>query len=260
MRTRRLLLSVSALGWIGFILVTLWTVAFLARVGVARGVDGPPRVGAPLAVLTDVGLLALFGVQHSVMARRRSKAWLRHVVPAALERTTYVLAADLALALLLVCWQPFGVPLWRVEGAAAAAFWLLYAGGWGLAVAATFAVDHLELTGLRQAGWFGAGDGPSRTGLRTDGLYAVVRHPLMTGLLVAVWSTPRMGASHLLFAVGMTAYVGIGVRFEERELRRTFGAEYEAYAARVPALVPSPVRLVRLMGRRIGEAQRRGAE
>lgn len=257
MAPRHLLLAVSALGWVGFVLVTVWMVAFLAGVVVPLSVDGPPRVGPVLAVLIDVALMALFGVQHSVMARRRFTARLLRVVPASLERATYVLAAGLVLALLLACWQPFGGPVWHVDGPAATALWLLYAGGWALALAATFAVDHLELTGLRQAGWFRTAS-PVSAGLRTAGLYALVRHPLMTGLLIAWWSTPRMGAAHLLLAVGLTAYVLIGIRFEEGELRRTFGVEYDAYAARVPALVPSPVRLARLARRRISASGRIG--
>jgi protein-S-isoprenylcysteine O-methyltransferase Ste14 len=111
----------------------------------------------------------------------------------------------------------------------------LYAAGWLLAIASTYAVDHLELTGLRQAGWAGARE---EGGLEVRGLHAVVRHPLMTGLLIAFWATPHLGASHLLFAVMSTGYIALGVHFEERDLRRTFGAAYDAYAARVPALVP----------------------
>ena len=112
--------------------------------------------------------------------------------------------------------------------------------GWVVAVAATFAVDHLELTGLRQAGWGARRESPASAELEVGGMHAVVRHPLMTGLLLAFWATPHMGASHLLFAAAASAYIAVGVAFEERDLRRTFGAAYDAYAARVPALVPRP--------------------
>jgi methanethiol S-methyltransferase len=107
-----------------------------------------------------------------------------------------------------------------------------------LAITATFAVDHLELTGLRQAGWAASLTSAPVTELQTGGLYAIVRHPLLTGMVLAFWATPQMGASHLLFAFVSTAYIAVGMRFEERDLRRSFGASYDAYAAHVPALLP----------------------
>lgn len=233
-----LFMALSAAAWAGFVVVTLWTVAFLADVVVSPTVDGPPPTSAAVAVMIDLTLLLLFAVQHSMMARPQVKALLRRRVPAALERTSYVLATDVCLVLLLALWQPWGGPVWHVDGPASIALWALCAAGWLLAIAATFAVDHLELTGLRQAGWASTRDAAGTRGLKVDGLHAVVRHPLMTGLLLAFWATPHMGASHLLFAVTMSAYIGIGIRFEERDLRRAFGRDYDAYAARVPALVP----------------------
>jgi methanethiol S-methyltransferase len=221
-------------------LVMLWTPAFLAGVVVPRQVDGPVRTTTGHAIAVDVALLLLFAVQHSVMARRRVKQRLRRFVPAALERTTYVLATDACLLLLLVLWQPWGGQVWSVPGPAAIVLWALCAAGWVLAAVSTSAVDYLELTGLRQAGWAAARSGDPAAGLKADGLYAVVRHPLMTGLLIAFWATPHMGASHLLFAVASTGYILVGIAFEERDLRRTFGTSYDEYAARVPALVPWP--------------------
>ena len=239
MSVRRTHLVVSALGWAGFNAVTLWAVAFLAGVALPRTVDGPHRVGAAPALAVDLALLLLFAAQHSVMARRSAKAWLRRRIPAPLERTTYVLATNVCLALLFLLWEPFGGTVWHVDGAAAWVLWALCAAGWALAVLATFAVDHLELTGLRQAGWGRAVEPVS--GLQTGGMYAVVRHPLMTGLVLAFWATPSMSVSHLLFAAAATGYVAVGMAFEERDLRRTFGAAYDDYAARVPALVPGLV-------------------
>ncbi|QIG41372.1 isoprenylcysteine carboxylmethyltransferase family protein [Nocardioides anomalus] len=225
----------SALGWAGFNLVMLWALLFLAGVVVPRTVDGPHRVGTLPAVVVDLALLGLFALQHSVLARRSVKARLRAWVPAALERTAYVLATDLVLALLFSLWEPFGGRVWAVPSFGWV-LWVVYGAGWVLAVVSTHAIDQLELTGLRQAGW-GRPVEPDG-GLQTTGLYAVVRHPLMTGLIVVFWATPTMSASHLLFAGAATAYVVLGTRFEERDLRRSFGAAYDDYAARVPALVP----------------------
>jgi protein-S-isoprenylcysteine O-methyltransferase Ste14 len=233
-------LVISAAAWCGFVAGTVWTMAFLAGVALPRTVDGPPRTTTARAGVVDLALLLLFAVQHSVMARRPAKAWLRRPDPAELERTTYVLATNTCLALLLVLWQPWDQLVWHVDGAAAYVLWTLCAVGWVLAIAATFAVDHLELIGLRQAGWRAASRPAAAAPeeLKVSGLHAIVRHPLMTGMVVAFWATPRMSAPHLLFAVAATGYILIGITFEERDLRRTFGAAYEEYAARVPALGP----------------------
>ena len=238
MSRRPVHLFLSALGWAGFVLVTGWTMAFLAGVVVPWTVDGPVRTSTPWAIVIDLALLLLFAGQHSVMARPPVKAWLGRHIPRQLERTTYVLATDVCLVLLLALWQPWTGSVWQVGGVAAVALWSLCALGWVLAIASTFAIDHLDLTGLRQAGWAPARRSVVGPALYDGGLYAVVRHPLMTGLLVAFWVTPSMSASHLLFALASTGYILVGTRFEERDLRRTFGAAYDDYAARVPALLP----------------------
>ncbi len=237
MTRRPFALALSALGWAGFTLVMLWAMLFLAGVVVRPTVDGPARLGAVASAAIDLGLLLLFALQHSVMARPGVKAVMRRRVPVQLERTVYVLATVACLALCLGLWQPFGGTVWRIDGPVTGVVWGVCALGWLLAIASTYAVDHFELTGLRQAGW-GAPRGPADGDLHVRGLYGLVRHPLMTGLLIAFWATPRMGAAHLLFAAAGTAYILVGVRFEERDLRRSFGAAYEAYAARVPALIP----------------------
>ncbi|KQW53155.1 hypothetical protein ASC77_02330 [Nocardioides sp. Root1257] len=240
MRRRTPDLLLSALGWLGFQAVMLWTIVFLAGVVVPRTVDGPVRIATGPAIAVDLALLLLFAVQHSVMARRPVKAWLGRWVPERLERTTFVLATDVCLVLLLALWQPWDGEVWHVDGVAAVLLWSLYAAGWLLAVVSTNAIDQLELTGLRQAGWTRPRNaGPEE--LKVDGLYAVVRHPLMTGLLVAFWVTPQMTAPHLLFAAAATGYILLGVHFEERDLRRTFGSAYDDYAGRVPALIPGLV-------------------
>jgi protein-S-isoprenylcysteine O-methyltransferase Ste14 len=238
MSRRPAALFLSAAAWLGFVVVTMWTMAFLADVAVPWTVDGPARTTTAAAVGVDLALLLLFALQHSVMARRQVKSWLSRRIPPALERTSYVLATDICLTLLLVLWQPWGGQIWHVEGTFAVILWSLFAVGWVLAIAATFAVDHLDLLGLRQAGWAAARDPGLISELSVGGLHAVVRHPLMTGLVLAFWATPQMGASHLLFALAATGYIAVGLRFEERDLRNTFGASYDEYAARVPALLP----------------------
>lgn len=242
MTRRAALLTISAIGWVGFAGVATRLAAFLAA-----GVDGSLRVSPPVAVLNDLGLFVLFGAQHSIMARSSVKAKLGRWLLPELERTVYVMMTVVCLGALITLWQPLGGSVWHVEGVAAGLLWGLFLGGCILAVASTFAVDHLELTGLRQAGWsIPAPAAASR--LRTGGLHAIVRHPLMTGMLVAFWATPDLGWGHLMFASAASAYVVVGIRFEEGDLRRRFGPAYDAYAAAVPALLP-----IRLRRRKVAD-------
>ncbi len=220
----------------------LYFVAFCGNLGVPRSIDaGGPVAAWPRAVVVDVLLLALFGVQHSVMARRGFKAAWTRLVPAAVERSTYIVASSAALAMLMACWRPIPAPvLWHVDGAVSsgllwAGFWL----SWAIVVLSTFLLDHFELFGLRQSASGVLRRAPARDdGLRTPLLYRHVRHPLYLGFLLTFWSVPAMTAGRLVFAGGMTAYILVGIRFEERDLVAAFGDTYRAYRQRVGMLLP----------------------
>ncbi|HEY1487198.1 MAG TPA: NnrU family protein [Micromonosporaceae bacterium] len=228
---RRLaLIAYSGLAYLMFVAVVIWAIVFLAST-----MDTGPAPAIWRAVLADTGLLLLFAVQHTVMARSGFKRRLARVLPGAAERSTYVLAASLTLGLLYWQWQPMPATIWRVHGQ----LWTdliraAYALGWLVAIAATFMVDHLDFLGLRQAYQRPYEEPP----FRERWLYAWVRHPMMLGLLLAFWATPTMSAGHLFFAVAASGYIAIGLRFEERDLQRRLGATYRDYAVRVPALVP----------------------
>jgi len=173
------------------------------------------------------------------MARSGFKRWAARFLPRSVERSTYVLVASGLLILLFVQWRALPGTVWRASGATAAACRAAYALGWAIALGATFMVDHLDFLGLRQAASGGTSASPTFT---NRWLYAWVRHPMMTGLLVTFWATPRMTAGHLVFALAGTGYVLVGIRFEERDLRTDLGAAYADYATRVPALLPRPAR------------------
>ena len=218
----------------------LYLVGFSAGVGVPRSVDTGPPAPAIRALATDLLLLALFGVQHSAMARSGIKRWWTRVVPPALERSTYVLATCAVLALMFRFWLPIDAPVvWQVEHRAGAVLlWTLFGCGWALALASTFQIDHFELFGLRQA--FAR---PTLRALPTPRfmtplLYRQVRHPLYAGLMLTFWAAPVMSAGRLLFALGSTVYILIGIAFEERDLLRQFGERYRVYRERVGMLVP----------------------
>ncbi|HEY7144635.1 MAG TPA: isoprenylcysteine carboxylmethyltransferase family protein [Streptosporangiaceae bacterium] len=232
----------AGLGYLAFLAATLWAAGFLAGLSIVPvTAASPARLPAWAALLADAGLLLLFAAQHTVMARPGFKRRLARLLPPAAERSSYVLAAGLALLLVFWQWQPLPGSVWRVRaGSWADLLWAVYAAGWLIAVSATFMIDHLDFLGIRQARW-GTGRGPYRPPSFSERwLYAWVRHPMMTGLLIAFWATPVMTVSHLFFAAAATGYIAVGLRFEERDLRRQLGPAYGDYASRVPALVPRP--------------------
>ncbi|HEY4371854.1 MAG TPA: isoprenylcysteine carboxylmethyltransferase family protein [Burkholderiales bacterium] len=212
----------------------------MGNLWVPKTVDSGPAGDLATALVTDVLLLAVFALQHSVMARRGFKAWWTRIVPAHLERATYVLAATLALALLLWQWRPLALPaVWEVQSPAAkAVLWTLFCLGWGVLLLATFLINHFELFGLRQAWTFARGAQLPPPVFHTPLLYRYVRHPIYLGFLIAFWAAPAMTASHLLFAAGATGYILLGIWFEERDLIREFGEEYRRYRRQVGMLIP----------------------
>jgi protein-S-isoprenylcysteine O-methyltransferase Ste14 len=221
-----------------FLVVLVYAVGFFAGFAVPKDIDDGLRSGWPLAVAVDVGLLALFAVQHTVMARSWFKRWLTRVVPGPAERATFVLGATLALALLFWAWRPVGGVIWTLSGPAYAVLLAVQLAGWAVALSSTFIISHCDLFGLRQAWLHLRGTGYTPPAFTQRGLYRRVRHPLMTGFLIVFWAAPVMTPGHLLFAAAATGYILAGIWFEERDLVRSLGPAYASYLARVPALIP----------------------
>ena len=212
--------------------------AFLENFALPRSIDSPPQSPLWIALMVDLGLLVLFGVQHSVMARPAFKAMWTKVVPRAAERSTYVLFSSVAMFLLFWQWQPIGGVLWNVEnGYGRIALYVLYAIGWATVLLSTFLINHFDLFGLRQVTLQLMGRPYTGLRFRTPGLYKLVRHPLYVGWLMVFWSTPVMAAAHLLFALGLTTYILIAIRYEERDLVQIH-PEYAEYRRRVSMMVP----------------------
>ena len=225
-----------------FLAVLGYAAGFFADFGVPRGIDQGPPVSWPAAVAIDLLLLCLFAVQHTVMARPWFKRRWTRVVPEPAERSTFVLAASLALALLFWLWQPVGATVWNVPGPAAAVLWALYAAGWAAALGATFLVSHVDLFGLRQAWLHARHVRYSPPAFTERGVYRHIRHPLMAAFVVVFWSAPVMTAGHVLFAAAATGYILVGIAFEEHDLIESLGDRYAGYRVRVPALIPRPWR------------------
>jgi protein-S-isoprenylcysteine O-methyltransferase Ste14 len=232
------ILIYSVLSYCVFFATFLYIIGFIGNLVVPKSIDATPTMPLLPALAINVGLLGLFAVQHSLMARAFFKQWLTRFIPQAAERSTYVLASSLALIALAVFWQPLGGVIWHVESTAAVAvIYSLFALGWLLVLASTFAINHFDLFGLRQAWIEFTGRVYRPLEFRLPLLYRIVRHPLYCGFFIAMWATPTMTVAHLVFAGLASAYIVIGTMLEERDLRRAH-PEYAQYANTVPRYIP----------------------
>jgi len=236
-------LTLGVLAYASFLAVFLYAIGFTGNWVVPKSIDS--GVAGPLvsSLLINAALLCVFVVQHTVMARPGFKRWLTRFIPSCMERSTYVLAASVALGLVFWQWRPLPQVVWNVDAPALA--WGLRGlslAGWALAVASTFLINHFDLFGLRQA-WLGAlGRLYRPVGFRLIGPYKLVRHPLMVGFLIAFWATPTMTVGHLFFSIMVSGYIAMGVWFEERDLIREHGEEYLNYRREVRGFIPLPRR------------------
>lgn len=235
----------GVLSYAFFFATFIYAIGFIGNIGVPKSIDSAPTLPLMTALLIDVGLLTLFAVQHSGMARPAFKRWLTRFVPVEAERSTYVLLATACLALLFWQWAPLGGVIWNVEsGWASIALTTLYFGSWALLLYATFLINHFDLFGLRQA-WYALRDKelPQQKFI-TPALYRLVRHPIYTGWLGIFWFTPTMTVTHLVFALIASVYILVAIQFEEHDLQKVH-PEYAQYKRKVPALFPSLTRRLR---------------
>lgn len=225
-----------------FFATFLYLVAFVGGLPVPRTVDSPASSLAPaVAAVVDVALIALFGLQHSIMARPAFKrAWTR-IVPPAAERSVYVLFASIALIILFLFWQPIGPTVWRVGPGSrwlSDILWVLFWAGFGIVLVTTFLINHFELFGLQQAWADLRAQQAEPPELQQPLFYRWVAHPLYAGFFLAFWATPHMTVGHLLLAAAFSVYMLIAIRYEERDLIEVFGDEYRRYRSGVGMLVP----------------------
>ncbi|HEX7944993.1 MAG TPA: isoprenylcysteine carboxylmethyltransferase family protein [Phenylobacterium sp.] len=228
----------------GVVCYVIFFATFLYAIGFVDGLVVPKDVDTGAAgpliptLVINGALLAIFAVQHSVMARPGFKAWWTKIVPASVERSTYVLLASLALILMFWQWRPLPATVWSVTGPAATALWVLNAIGWAVLLTSTFLISHFDLFGLNQVWAYATGKPAPAKPFHTPLFYRYVRHPLYLGFMIGFWAAPTMSQGHLLFAIGATGYILVGIFFEERDLVAAFGDTYRGYQKRVSMLLP----------------------
>ena len=237
---KSLVLAVSAACYTAFFAAFLYLIGFVAAFDpLSTHVDKGAYAGSGTALVIDLLLIALFGVQHSVMARPAFKARWTQIVPASLERSVYCLASAVVLVVLFAFWRPLSGQLWSIgDPAARTAIWALFLLGWGVVLIATFLLNHFALFGLKQAWDHFSGRAAGPDEFRTPLFYKWVRHPIYTGFLIAFWATPDMTYSHLLLALGFTVYIFIGIGHEERDLVASHGDTYVDYRKKVGTVIP----------------------
>ena len=231
----------GALCYVLFFITILYSIGFVGNLVVPKSIDSGVAGPYARAILVDIVLLAIFAVQHSVMARPAFKRWWTQFIPAAIERSTYVLLSSLALLLLFWLWQPMPEVIWDVDNTAGKyALWGVFAAGWVLVFISTFLISHFDLFGLRQV-YLHLKERPyTPPPFKDPLLYRIVRHPIMLGFLIAFWATPHMTVGHLLFAIGTTAYILFALQLEERDLVAEHGDTYIDYRKRVSMIIPVP--------------------
>ena len=231
----------GVIAYVVFLASFLYAVGFVGNWVVPKSIDSPQVSGPMASLLVNALLLALFAIQHSVMARPGFKAWWTKFVSRSIERSTYVLLSSLLLFMLFWQWRPMTAIVWDfAEGPVRTALQGLHWIGWLIALLSTFMISHWDLFGLRQVFLRLRGKAYSPPAFRISALYGLVRHPLMLGFIIAFWATPTMSQGHLVFAVCTTAYILIALQFEERDLVDAIGNAYVEYKKRVPMLLPWP--------------------
>jgi methanethiol S-methyltransferase len=225
--------------YLAFLVTVLYAIGFVMGVAVPKSIDTGTEAPAAEAVIVNLLLMALFAVQHSVMARQGFKAWWTQYVPKPVERSTYVLLASLSLLLLFWQWRPLPAIVWDIRDPEwAVTMVTLSFAGWVLVFTSTFLINHFELFGLHQVTNHLVDKELSPPRFRTPLFYKFVRHPLYLGFIIAFWAAPTMTVGHLLFAVVTTLYILLGITLEERDLIALFGDEYRRYKQRVGMLIP----------------------
>jgi len=236
---KALSVSYAVISYLIFFAVFLYLIAFVGDLVVPKTVSSGAVQTVNTALSINLLLISLFAIQHTIMARQSFKQWLTQYIPAHLERSSYMLATSIVLALLFCYWQPVEGKLWEFNHPMLVnLFYILFASGWITVLISTFLTNHFDLFGLRQVYLYAIDKPYSHLPFSNHWFYQWLRHPMMLGLLIAFWFTPVMTISHLMFSVGMTIYIFVGIHFEEKSLIKLLGEDYIQYRNNTPMLLP----------------------
>ncbi len=224
---------------LGFASILLW-IASVSDLVPELSIDGTPELPLYLAILKNFGLIALFGLQHSIMARRSFKTFFARYFPRHIERSTFVLVSGVLLTIMVLEWAPMGGQIWQIgpDNPFYLLSYVLFFAGWAILFISSFLINHFDLFGLRQTYLELRNHPYTELNFRVYSFYKYIRHPLYAGGILGVWATPNMTVTHLVFAIGITAYFVIGAKIEEKDLISDFGDNYLDYKRSTPMLVP----------------------
>jgi len=241
---RSIFLLYGIISYALFLFSFLYAVGFVMNILAPTTLDGEVLGSFQDSLLVDLGLLGVFAIQHSVMARKGFKKWWTKIIPVPIERSTYVLLSSICLLALVYYWRPLGGIIWTIENPIWANV-LLFTGvaGWFMVLISTFLINHFDLFGLRQVWMYFQKKEYTHLMFRLNSLYKYIRHPLYMGFLIAFWFTPVMSISHLVFSVMCTGYILVGIKLEEKDMISTFGKGYEDYKLKTPMLIPMKPKL-----------------
>lgn len=236
---RMLYLIYGIVSYLVFFITFLYSIGFIGNFTVPKSIDSGTTGPFIQSLLINLLLLSIFAIQHSVMARPAFKSWWTTIIPQPVERSTYVLLSSLALVLLFWQWQPITMMVWEIENIFGRyVLWGLFWIGWLIVLLSTFLINHFDLFGLRQVYLYLKNQKSSDSAFKTPFLYRFVRHPIMLGFIIAFWATPDMTLGHLVFSVVTTIYILVALQFEERDLVKYHGAEYQEYQKEVSMIIP----------------------
>ncbi|MGD9810206.1 MAG: isoprenylcysteine carboxylmethyltransferase family protein [Sphingobium sp.] len=191
-------------------------------------------------VVWNVLLILIWGCIHSGMARPGFKSTITKIIPAAAERPTYVLVSGITSVVLTGYWMTVPGQVWLVEQTALVyALWAIFAFGWGFLLAATFAINHFDLFGLRQVFLNFRNEPNPPVPFVKRAMYRYIRHPIQTGVLIGIWATPSMSMTQFVLSVCFSIYIFIGLRFEERDLIAQHGDAYRDYMMEAGKVFPA---------------------
>ena len=237
---RLIVLIYSMLSYFTFFIVLTYFIGFVGDIFVPKAISTQPETYSSNALVINIGLLLMWGIQHSVMARGWFKNLIAKVVPHHVERSTYVLVSAITLVALMLYWQPMEGTVWQFKNEwIQQLMWSLFGLGWGLSIISTFLTDHFDLFGLRQAWLHFVKTTYTAVPFSQHVFYRWIRHPMMLGMLIAFWATPVMHLDHLVFSLGMSAYILIGIHFEEKGLAHDLGEAYRAYQKKTKKVIPA---------------------